>query len=157
MHSNKNNFSVSKASPARFKKCKIGIVVSTYHQTITNRLLYGAHTTLTNHGVKDLWIKTIWVPGAFELPLGIKRCLEDKKSFDACIALGVVVQGSTHHHQEVTSACTQGILQLTLQYGKPIGFGVLSVKNIGQAEERSNKNRYNKGQEAAEAVLNMLA
>jgi 6,7-dimethyl-8-ribityllumazine synthase len=80
-----------------------------------------------------------------------------KKEFDAIIALGAVIRGGTPHFDYVAGECTKGLAQVSLQYGVPVTFGVLTVDSIEQAIERSGTKAGNKGVEAASTALEMVS
>lgn len=133
----------------------IGIVVSEWNGHITSKLLEGAMETLLNSGVKESNIYIKQVPGAFELPLGAQWLAQDEK-IDGVIAIGVVIQGETRHFDFVCSGTTQGIVDVTLKYNKPIGFCLLTDNTEQQSIDRAGGKHGNKGVEAAVTVLRML-
>lgn len=134
---------------------RIGIVVSEWNQEITNALLKGAIETLTKEGVlpENIAIKT--VPGSFELVLGAQRLLCD--NCEAIICLGCVIQGETKHFDFICDAVANGIMNLNINYNKPVIFGVLTTNNLQQAVDRSGGKHGNKGVEAAITTLKMLS
>ena len=129
------------------------ILVTSWHTEITDALLAGAERALKAAG-NDVYT-IVRVPGAFELPLAAKWAAEDDA--DAIIALGVVIQGDTPHFDYVCDAATQGLTQVQLEYGVPIGFGLLTVDNAQQALDRSGlaNSKEDKGAEAVEAAITM--
>ena len=131
----------------------VTILVTSWHTEITDALLAGAERALKNSG-NDLYT-VVRVPGAFELPLAAKWAAEDEA--DAIIALGVVIQGETPHFDYVCDAATQGLTQVQLEYGVPIGFGLLTVDNAKQALDRAGlpDSKEDKGAEAVEAAIHM--
>lgn len=133
-------------------KLRIGIVVSEFNGDITAAMLEGALTTLKEAKVKDYNIEVVYVPGSFEIPFGCLQLLRDKKKPDALIAIGCVVKGETDHDRYIAQSVASGIMDLTLTYGVPISFGVITPNTLEQAKARST-GRYNKGSEAAEAAL----
>ena len=135
---------------------KIGIVVSEWNEHITSRLLDGAKTTLLEAGVKAENITVSVVPGAFELPLGAQWLLETG-TIDGVVAIGVVIQGETRHFDFVCSGTTQGIVDVTLKYNKPVGFCLLTDNTEQQSIDRAGGKHGNKGVEAAVTVLRMIA
>ena len=136
---------------------KIAIVASNFNKDIVDRLYTGAISTLEKNGVSEREIEVIRVPGAFEIPVTVKSLL-DKKKYNAIITLGVIIRGETPHFEYISNACAHGISQLAINSGTPIIFGVLTVDNKKQAEERSNIDpmEKNKGSEAAQAALDMV-
>ena len=135
---------------------RVAIVVSSYHRNITGKLLDGATETLTGIGISNDDIFTAWVPGSWEIPLAAQRLLETDK-WDAVICLGCVIRGETTHDQHINTTISNALGMISLDYSKPIAFGVLTCNTLQQAEARCGGAVGNKGIEAAEAVLHMLA
>lgn len=135
---------------------RIGIVVSEWNEHITSKLLDGAKATLLDAGVKEENIIISVVPGAFELPLGAQWLLETG-TIDGVVAIGVVIQGETRHFDFVCSGTTQGIVDVTLKYNKPVGFCLLTDNTEQQSIDRAGGKHGNKGVEAAVTVLRMIA
>ena len=135
---------------------KYVIVMSRWNSFIVDRLLDGALDTLRKHGVQDRDISLVKVPGAWELPVAVKKVL-DNDDVDAVIALGAVIRGGTPHFEYVAGECVKGLGQLSLQSGKPVTFGVLTVDTIEQAIERAGTKAGNKGEEAAITALEMVS
>ncbi len=134
---------------------RIGIVVSRWNSSITERMLDGALKVLKGNGIKEENIIVARCPGSFELPLAVQSVL-DSKPIDGIIALGVVIRGGTPHFEYVCDAVTRGITDLNLNFKKPIAFGVLTTDDVKQALERVG-DKGNKGGEAALAVLEMIS
>jgi 6,7-dimethyl-8-ribityllumazine synthase len=133
---------------------RIAVVVSRWNDIITKPLLDGALDTLTRHGVADSAVDVAWVPGSFELPVVAKKFASSGR-YQAVIALGCVIRGSTSHYDHVTSGVTSGIAQVGLQTGVPCIFGVVTTESIEQAIERAGSKMGNKGSEAAMAAIEM--
>jgi len=136
------------------EKLKIGIIVSKFNSDITEPMLLGALKILEKNKVKKENIKIVRVPGAFEIPLACQKLALSKK-YDALIALGCVIKGETDHYYFISNETSRGIMDVMLKYNIPIGFGVITVNNLKQAQARSGK-KNNKGPEAAEAALMMI-
>jgi 6,7-dimethyl-8-ribityllumazine synthase len=134
---------------------RFAIVVSRFNHFITDRLLGGALDALTRHGVDDANITVVWTPGAFELPVVVKRVAESGKH-DAVIALGCVIRGGTPHFDYVAGEAAKGIGQIALGTGVPVLFGVLTTDTIEQAIERAGTKAGNKGADAAMAAIEMV-
>ncbi len=134
---------------------KVGIVVAEWNSEITGALYEGAYSALLAAGIKKKNIHRRTVPGSFELPLAA-RWLTEQTGIDAVIALGCVIQGDTPHFDYICQAVAQGIMQVNLQSGKPVAFGVLTTLTRKQAEERAGGKLGNKGEEAAVTVIQML-
>jgi 6,7-dimethyl-8-ribityllumazine synthase len=135
-------------------KLKVGMVISRFNDNITKPMFEGALETLAENKVKKENIKTIWVPGSFEIPLACQKLAKTNK-YDALIAIGCVIKGETDHFYYICNEVSRGIMNVMLEYNLPIGFGVLTCNNLKQAKARS-KGKYNKGREAAEAALAMV-
>lgn len=133
---------------------KIGIVVSRWNSSITEKMLDGALKVLNGNGILDEDILVVRCPGSFEIPLTAQYILEEKE-VDGIIALGVVIRGGTPHFEYVCDAVTQGVLNLNLNYKKPVAFGVLTTDDVKQAMDRAGE-KGNKGGEAALALLEMI-
>jgi len=131
----------------------IGIVRSSWHGELTASLANDATAELMRLGVSVSNIRTFDVPGTFELPLACQAALG---VCDAVIAIGVVVQGQTHHAELVAKEAAAGLMQVQLALKKPITFEILFVETIGDAETRS-KGPKSKGPIAARTVLTSLA
>lgn len=133
---------------------RFAIVASRFNEFIVASLIRGAVDVLERHGAKRDQVELVRVPGAFELPLVIRKLLEQRR-FDAIVALGAVIRGETPHFQYVAGECVRGIAQLTLEFGVPIAFGVLTTDTIEQAMERAGTKSDNKGAEAAVTAIEM--
>lgn len=134
---------------------KIGIIASRFNDFVVGRLIDGALDGLKRHNVKDENITLAKVPGAFEIPVAAKKMAESKK-FDAIICLGAIIRGATSHYDYVCNEVSKGIAQVSLEYGMPVLFGVLTTENIEQAVERSGSKAGNKGTECALAAIEMI-
>lgn len=133
---------------------KFGIVVSRFNEFFTSKLLGGAVDRLKRSGVDENNIDAMWVPGAFEIPLACQTMVKSGK-YDAVIALGAVVRGSTPHFDFVSSEVSKGVAQVSLATGVPVVFGVITTDTLEQAVERSGTKSGNKGAEAAESAIEM--
>ena len=127
-------------------KPKICIVISTYNSGITNKLLFSAKNELKKYGVTKT--KDYKVPGAFEIPVAIARLA---KKYDAFIAIGCIIKGQTANFDLISNAITNAIMHLSITKKKPIGNSIITLFNKNQASKR-----YNKGKEAANAVIEVL-
>lgn len=132
------------------------IVVGRFNAFVVESLLEGAIDTLKRHGVSEEKIRVIRVPGAFEIPLAVKRIADQKKD-DAIIALGAVIRGGTPHFEYVSGESSKGVAQVSLDYDLPVANGILTVNSIEQAVERSGTKMGNKGAEAALSALEMVS
>jgi 6,7-dimethyl-8-ribityllumazine synthase len=134
---------------------KIAIVLGRFNSFIGDALLGGAIDVLERHGVPSEQITVAYVPGAFEIPLAVKKMAASGK-YDGVVALGAVIRGSTPHFDYVAGECAKGLNAAQLDTGIPVGFGVLTVDTIEQAIERAGTKAGNKGAEAAMTVLEMI-
>ncbi len=133
---------------------RIGIVVSEWNREITGKLLRGCMETLTHAGLSQKDMKILHVPGSYELPSGATLLL-NKGQLDTVICLGCVIKGETRHDEYINHAVAQGLIQLNLKYLKPVIFGLLTVENKKQAEDRTGGPYGNKGAEAAKTAIRM--
>jgi len=130
----------------------VAIVVSRYHHTITSKLLEGATAAyIARGGAKDE-VFVYEAPGAFELPT-IAAEAAMSNGYGVVVVLGCIVKGETSHDQHLASAVTNAIAQIGVDTGCPVGFGVLTVDTIEQAEARAGGAHGNKGEEAMTAAL----
>jgi 6,7-dimethyl-8-ribityllumazine synthase len=139
-----------------FTKTKISLVVAEWNSEITFALRDGAIEFLTKMGVKEKNILISYVPGAYELAFGAQLVALGNK-YDAVITIGCIIKGDTPHFDFISDACANGIMQVGLSYGLPVIFGVLTTNDLKQAKERSGGKHGNKGVEAAETALKMIA
>jgi len=133
---------------------KFAIVVSRFNDFISKRLLEGAVDTLMRHGAKEAEIESVWVPGAFEIPVVANKLARSKK-FDAVICIGAVIKGSTPHFEYVASEAAKGVAKVSLDTGIPVIFGVITAENLEQAIERAGTKDGNKGRDAAISAIEM--
>lgn len=130
---------------------RIAVVVSRFNEDISKRLLRGALAALEEHGVKDPDV--LWVPGSLELPVMV-LALAEKGNHDAIVCLGCVIRGETYHFEIVAGQAAAGIMQVQLDTGVPVAFGVLTTEDKEQALARSGP-KNNRGAEAAEVAIEM--
>ena len=130
-------------------KKKILIVEANYYKNISSMLLNSAKHELKNFGQ----VKTISVPGVFEIPVVISRNI---KKYDGFLALGCVIKGETPHFDFISKSSIDTIMKLSTENKKPIGNGILTCLNKDQAIERADKSNKNKGKEAADAAIELL-
>ena len=129
---------------------KVAVVAGMWHEEISEALIAGALRVLERAGVD---IQVIRVPGSFELPVVAQAAL--RSGADAVVALGVIIRGGTPHFDFVSSAATQGLIDVALPAGKPVGVGVLTLDDEAQGIARAGLpgSEEDKGAEAAEAAL----
>ena len=126
-------------------KKSILIINATYYKEISSALIKSAKGLIP----KTYKIKTISVPGVFEIPVVIAKNI---KKFDGFVALGCVVKGQTPHFDFISKATINSIMELSIKYKKPIGNGIITCLNKKQAVDRKKK-----GAEATKAVLSILS
>lgn len=130
---------------------RIAVVVARFNEDVSKRLLRGALAALGEHGVEEPDV--YWVPGSLELPV-TALTLAEKGGHDAIVCLGSVIRGETYHFEIVADQAAAGIMQVQLDTGVPVTFGVLTTEDRDQAFARSGP-KNNKGAEAAEAAIEM--
>jgi 6,7-dimethyl-8-ribityllumazine synthase len=133
---------------------RFALVVARFNHFIVDRLVEGALDAIVRHGGDAGDVTIFRAPGAFELPVLAKRVAE-RGGFDAIIALGAVIRGSTPHFDYVAGEAVKGLATVGLQHTLPITFGVLTVDTIEQAIERAGTKAGNKGWEATVAAIEM--
>jgi 6,7-dimethyl-8-ribityllumazine synthase len=131
---------------------RVAILVSRYNELITAKLLDGALACCQEAGLARELIDVVWLPGAFELPAAAAVAAESQ-AYGCLIALGAVIRGETPHFEYVAAEAARGLNDVSVRYGVPVGFGVLTVETMEQAAERAGGSAGNKGHEAAEAAL----
>ena len=133
---------------------RIAIVVATFNEFITSKLLDGARAALSRHGVRDGDVSVASVPGSFELPLVAKK-LAESGQHDAVICLGAVIRGETDHYEHVAGEAAKGIANAGFQSGVPVIFGVLTTDTLEQAINRAGGKQGNNGYGAGLAAIEM--
>ena len=134
---------------------KYGIVVARFNEFIASKLLGGALDALARHGVADGEITVAWTPGSYEIPVVAKK-MAASGDYDAVIALGAVIRGSTPHFDYVAAEAAKGVAQASLETGVPVLFGILTTDTIEQAVERAGTKSGNKGFDAAVGAIEMV-
>lgn len=135
---------------------RYGVVVARFNGFIAEALVAGALDTLRRSGVPEESVTLVRVPGAFEIPLALDR-MAAGGGYDALIALGAVIRGSTPHFDYVAGECAKGVASVGLRHGLPVVFGVLTTDTIEQAIERAGTKAGNKGAEAASTAIEMVS
>ncbi len=139
----------------RADQARFCLVVSRWNAFIVESLEKGAIDALLRHGAEESELTIVRVPGAFEMPVACER-IAKQGGYDAIVALGAVIRGGTPHFEYVAGECVKGMAQVSLKYGIPVAFGVLTVDSIEQAIERAGTKAGNKGAEAALSALEMV-
>ena len=135
---------------------RVGIVASRFNENVTARLLAGAEACCAERGVPRARVDVHWVPGAWELPVMV-RALLVRGGYDAVVAVGAVIRGETPHFDFVAGEASRGLMALAVEYGVPVGFGLLTCDTLAQALARAGGEAGNKGFEAAAAALDVAA
>jgi 6,7-dimethyl-8-ribityllumazine synthase len=133
---------------------RVAIVASRFNETITQKLVDGALDALLRHGAAFADVDVVWVPGAWELPAAARHLLATDR-YSAVVALGAVIRGETPHFDYVAGEASRGLARASAEFDVPIGFGVLTTEDVGQAEARAGGAHGNKGWDAALAALEM--
>ena len=128
----------------------VGIVLSRFNASIGERLLKGARRALDEQGVRPADVLVVTVPGALETPLALQYLAQTRR-FHALVALGAVIRGETYHFEIVANESASGVSSVALEYGVPVGNGILTTDTDEQALARAEQ----KGAEAVSAALEM--
>jgi 6,7-dimethyl-8-ribityllumazine synthase len=129
---------------------RVGIVLSRFNPAIGDALLAGAQRALSESGVGESAVTIATVPGALEAPLALQR-MAQTGDYDALVALGAVIRGETYHFEIVANESAAGLASVQLEFGIPIGNGILTTNTDAQAASRADA----KGHDAALAALEM--
>lgn len=139
---------------------RIAAVVSRFHTDLTEPMLASARKELAASGVRESDMRTVWVPGSFELPL-VARALARRADVDAVLCLGIILRGETDHDIYVAEGAVQGLMQATLETDKPLLLGILTCETLEQARARALPpelgGEEDKGREVARSAIEILA
>jgi 6,7-dimethyl-8-ribityllumazine synthase len=133
----------------------VAIVMAKWNSFITERLRDGAVDLLKANGISEDRIIVVECPGAFEIPT-VAQALLERRNVDGVIGIGAIIRGDTPHFDYVAMGVTRGLGDLSIRYGKPVIFGVLTTDTVEQAMDRAGERHGNKGAEAAATLLEML-
>ena len=133
---------------------RFAIISSRWNARITEALIDGARKAMQDHGVDEDAVDVFRVPGAWELPLLAAR-LAATGGYAGIVALGCVVRGDTRHFEHVADGCSEGLMDVAMEFGLPVANGVLAVDRVEDAEARAGGSHGNKGEEAAMVVIEM--
>jgi 6,7-dimethyl-8-ribityllumazine synthase len=133
---------------------KVAVVAARFNDFIVSSLLKGATASWLEHGGAPEDLLVARVPGAFELPVVVRK-LAASGRWDAVVALGCVIRGDTPHFEYVAGECARGLNLVALETGVPVIFGVLTVETVDQALERAATGEGNKGGESMDTALEM--
>lgn len=135
---------------------RFAVVVARFNEKYTERLLEGARQALAEGGVEEADVDVLRVPGAFEIPVAARRCA-DSGRYAAVVCLGVVIRSDTPHFDYVAGESARGIMNVGLETGVPVIFGVQTLENEEQAEVRTQPDETNRGYQAGQVGLEMAA
>ncbi len=130
------------------------IVVSRFNLLISEKLLDACLAELVRCGARREDVDVAWVPGAFDIPIAA-RALASSGRYHALVTLGSVIRGETPHFDYVCRGVTDGLREVMRDISVPVGFGVLTTDDVGQALARAGGEHGNKGEEAALAAIEM--
>ena len=133
---------------------RFAIVAARFNDFVVEPLVRGALDALKRHGATEKQIEIVRVPGAFDIPIVVRK-LALSRRYEALIALGAVVRGQTPHFDYVAGECASGLARIALETGVPIAFGVLTTDTMEQAVDRAGGKAGNKGADAALAAIEM--
>jgi 6,7-dimethyl-8-ribityllumazine synthase len=134
---------------------KVAVAVSRFNEDVTQKLVEGALDALVRHGAALDDIDVVWVPGAWELGVAVRRLLSMDR-YDAVVALGAVIRGETPHFDYVAGECARSLQLASAEFETPVSLGVLTCNTTEQALARAGGNHGNKGWDAAMAALEMV-
>jgi 6,7-dimethyl-8-ribityllumazine synthase len=133
---------------------RIVLVAARFNDFVVEPLVNGALEALRRHGVLETQIEIVRVPGAFEMPVVVRK-LALSQRYDAIITLGAVIRGDTPHFDYVAGECAGGIARVALETGVPVAFGVLTTDTVEQAVDRAGGKAGNKGADCALVAIEM--
>jgi 6,7-dimethyl-8-ribityllumazine synthase len=143
-------------APTRRRPARIALLASRFNENVTRRLVAGAQQCLADRGVAAERVDVVWAAGAWELPV-LARGLAARGGYAALVALGAVIRGETFHFEVIAGESARGLMAVAVEWGVPVGFGVLTCDTLEQALARSGGAAGNKGYEAAAAALDAAA
>jgi len=133
---------------------RILVIQAPYYREVVEGMLRGAQRVFAD---VDATTEVVEVAGGYELPAALAMALKSQRRWDGFLLLGCVVKGETDHYTFICDAICQGVMDVSTRSAAAIGFGLLTVDSLAQAEARSRDDRMNKGAEAAHAVLGQIA
>lgn len=137
------------------KRTRVALVAALWHEALVDQLVVGARRALEAAGVPAERVELHRVAGAWELPVAVGWLARGER-FDAVLAFGCVIRGDTPHFEFIAGECARGLMQVQLETGVPVSFGVLTTDDEAQAAERADPARLDKGGEAARAAIAMI-
>lgn len=142
---------LDKSPVPRLPGVRLALVAARYYRGIVDQLIEGASAVVASAGGE---VELIEIPGAFEAPAAIALLAA---RYDGFVALGCVIRGETTHYDYVCGESARGLMELSIREKLAIGYGILTVETMAQAEDRADPARRDKGGEAARACLAMIA
>lgn len=133
---------------------RILVIQAPYYREVVEGMLRGAQRVFADVNATT---EVVEVAGGYELPAALAMALKSPRRWDGFLLLGCVVKGETDHYTFICDAICQGVMDVSTRSAAAIGFGLLTVDSLAQAEARSRDDRMNKGAEAAHAVLGQIA
>tara|TARA_E500000075_G_C6928365_1_gene287846 strand:+ start:541 stop:987 length:447 start_codon:yes stop_codon:yes gene_type:complete len=130
---------------------KIALVAAKWNAELVQELVKSGTTHLEALGFSNL--KIVYVPGAWEL---VHAAQKELAHADGVIAFGVVIRGETTHYELISESVGQGLMQISIDAKKPVGFGLIATENLQQAKDRVSSSKFNKGREIAQSLVEML-
>ena len=130
---------------------KISLVAAKWNAELVQELVKSGTSHLEALGITNL--KIVYVPGAWEL---VHAAQKELAHADGVIAFGVVIRGETTHYELISESVTQGLMQISIDTKKPVGFGLITTENLQQAKDRVSSLKLNKGREIAQSLVEML-
>ncbi len=137
------------------RRPKVVVIAAQFNHAITRQLADGALAALAQHGIPKRAIRTLWVPGAFELPVAAAYAATTWHP-EAIVAVGCLIKGQTSQYAAIGHAVAEGLAQVSVQQGVPVGFGVIVAETFAQATARSGGRVANRGRDAALAAIAMM-
>ena len=134
---------------------RIALVCSRFNDLVTERLEAGARSALVRHGADDTAIDTVWVPGAWEIPVAA-AALARRGGYDAIVGIGAVVRGATYHFEVIANQSAAGLARVAHDHDLVVTNGIITVDTMEQALDRAGGKLGNKGAEAALAAVDTL-
>ena len=130
---------------------KISLIAAKWNGELVQELVKSGTAHLEALGLTNL--KIVYVPGAWEL---VHAAQKELAHADGVIAFGVVIRGETTHYELISESVSQGLMQISIDAKKPVGFGLIATENLQQAKDRVSSSKFNKGREIAQSLVEML-
>ncbi len=146
---------VEKIDLKKANKLKIAIVQSTYHAELNGNMTKYCQEVLIQNDIPENNIDIYYVPGSWEVPLIVDK-LAKYRRFDAIVAFSIIIKGDTYHFDMIANEVARALMNTAIKYHIPVGFEILAVNTLEQAQDRASDNNYNKGIEAGNAILKTL-